>query len=260
MLQEKQYRTNAEKLGAMKVFIGWDPKEAIAFAVARESCLRYMTLPIPIFALSLEDLEEQKLYRRPYEYRHPAADKAIMWDMISDAPQSTEHANSRFLVPYLAKDGWALFCDGDMLFRSNVARLLDSLDKKYAVYCVKHNHVPSDQQKMDGQVQTKYSRKNWSSFMVFNCNHPSNVVLRDSTELANTLPGRDLHRFCWLEDYEIGELDQSWNYLVGYTDKNVVPKVIHFTEGVPNMPGYENCEYADDWRDALRHWLRGRYY
>jgi hypothetical protein len=49
--------------------------------------------------------------------------------------------------------------------------------------------------------------------MLFNCDHPSNKKL--TVEMINTLPGRDLHRFCWLEDDEIGELDPGWNWLVG---------------------------------------------
>ena len=182
------------------IWIGWDKREATAFAVARSSCSSYLTRPIPIRGLVLSHLQEKGIYGRPIEMRPTAADRPIMWDTISDAPQSTEHANSRFLVPYLAKSGWALFCDGDVLFRSNVARLFESLDPKFAVYCVKHNYAPEADVKMDGQVQTRYARKNWSSFMVFNVDHEANAALRDSTDLVNTLPGRDLHRFCWLDD------------------------------------------------------------
>lgn len=90
--------------------------------------------------------------------------------------------------------------------------------------------------------------------MVFNVDHPSNAPLRNDTRLANTLPGRDLHRFCWLKDEEIGELDPAWNYLVGHSDKSIDPKVVHFTEGIPDMPGYENTEYADEWRAARNLW------
>ena len=141
------------------IWIGWDAREAAAFAVARSSCRRRLTRPISIKGLVLKDLIAVGAYTRPTEMRPSAADKPIMWDVISGAPQSTEHANSRFLVPYLAQGGWALFCDGDMLFRANVARMFDKLSPEYAVYCVKHDHVPAEQGKMDGQVQTKYSRK-----------------------------------------------------------------------------------------------------
>lgn len=188
------------------------------------------------------------------EMRASVADRPVMWDLISDAPQSTEHANSRFLLPYIARSGWALFCDGDMLFRSNVGRMFDNLDPKYAAYCVKHSYAPPEGVKMDGQQQTKYARKNWSSFLVFNCDHPSNACLRNSTNMANTLPGRDLHRLCWLKDGEIGELDPAWNHLVGHSPKSENPSVVHFTEGCPDMAGYEQCEYADEWRRELNRW------
>jgi len=63
-----------------------------------------------------------------------------------------------------------------------------------------------------------------------------------------------LHRFCWLEDEEIGELDPAWNYLVGHTKDVPDPHLVHFTDGVPFMKGYEHCEYADEYRRELELW------
>ena len=102
---------------------------------------------------------------------------------------------------------------------------------------------------LDGQAQTQYERKNWSSVMVFNVDHPANAQLTPA--MVNALPGRDLHRFCWLEDDQIGELAPEWNFLVGHTDPSVEPKIVHFTEGGPWMSGYENVAYADEWRRQL---------
>ncbi len=237
------------------VWIGFDPREAAAFAIAKMTCKEHMTRPIPVQGLVLSKLQRQGYYRRPIEMRPSAADRPIMWDVISGAPQSTEHANSRFLVPYLARSGWAIFSDGDVLFRNNICRLIESFDTRYAVYCVKHNYSATAGTKMDGQVQTTYGRKNWTSFVAFNCDHPSNRCLTTSTDMANTLPGRDLHRFCWLQDDEIGEIDSSWNYLIGETKVDVPnPSMVHFTLGVPDMPGYENVPYADEWRAARERW------
>jgi hypothetical protein len=177
-----------------------------------------------------------------------------MWDVISDAPMSTQHANARFLVPHLARVGWALFCDGDFLFRWNVARLFEELDESKAVYCVKHEYEQRPGTKMDGQSQLAYPRKNWSSFIIFNVDHPANAQL--TLEKVNTLPGRDLHRLFWLDDGDIGELEPAWNFLVGHSDPAIVPKSVHFTEGVPDMVGYENVPYADEWRSALSYWAR----
>ena len=105
---------------------------------------------------------------------------------------------------------------------------------------------------MDGQIQTIYARKNWSSVMAFNCNHPSNKAL--TVEMVNTLPGRDLHRFCWLQDDEIGELEPEWNYLVGHTKTKDEPKIVHWTDGGPWLEAFREAEYADEWWDELERW------
>jgi len=237
------------------IWIGFDPREDGAFAVARDTVKQYLTRPIPVYGLVLADLIKRGLYRRPIEYLKSAADKPLMWDVVSDAPMSTQHANARFFVPILAKEGWALFMDGDMLVRDNIARVFDGLDPSKAVYCVQHRHEPEPGTKMDGQVQTRYARKNWSSFVVFNCDHPANKAL--TLEALNNTPGLDLHRFFWLEDCDIGELGPEWNYLVGHTDPATDPKVVHFTSGCPDMPGYEQCQFADEWREKYHDWARG---
>lgn len=229
------------------IWIGWEPREADAFAVARHSCLSRLTQPIPVHGVVLDTLRAKGLYTRPHSRRG-----GVLWDDISDAPMATEFACSRFLVPALARSGWALFMDCDVLVRTNPVRLFEQCDPSKAVMVVKHNHRPAEKTKMDGQVQTAYERKNWSSVMAFNCDHPSNERLTQFP--VNSLPGRDLHRFCWLEDEEIGELDQSWNYLVGHTSPEIEPDIVHFTDGTPSMPGYENCEYAAEWRSELAKW------
>lgn len=202
---------------------------------------------MPTFGLILDKLRASGLYRRPTSRRG-----AQLWDDISDAPMATEFAISRFLVPHLARDGLALFADCDVLARANLYELFDAIDPQYAVSVVKHKFEPPAGIKMDGQMQTVYARKNWSSVCVFNCEHPSNKKL--TVDLVNTVPGRDLHRFCWLEDDEIGELGPEWNWLVGHSDPAVNPKIVHYTDGVPFMPGYENCAYADEWRAELQAW------
>lgn len=202
--------------------------------------------------LVLRELQEKGLYTRPIEYRQSAADRPIMWDVVSDAPMSTEHANSRFLVPHLAKTGWALFMDGDMLVRGNIARAFEKLDGLKAVYCVHHKYDPPVGVKMDGQEQTRYARKNWSSFCLFNADHPANRAL--TPDYVNVTPGRDLHRFAWLDDDEIGELGPEWNWLVGHSDPAIDPVVVHFTAGTPQMDGFENVPYADEYRAELARW------
>jgi len=223
------------------VWIGWDPRERAAYGVALSSLQRHLTEFIPVHALAMADLIKRGLYTRPTENRD-----GLMWDVISDAPMSTEHACGRFLTPHLAKEGWALFMDGDVLVRDDLSKLFDALDPKHAVYCVKHDYEPSEVRKMDNQVQQAYARKNWSSVMAFNVSHPANNEL--TIDLINTIPGRDLHRFCWLEDKEIGSLHPRWNHLVGVSPETDDVAVAHFTLGLPDMPGWADQSFADEWR------------
>lgn len=229
------------------IWIGFDPRESSAYAVCRDSIRRRMFSPVPISGIVLDDVRADNLYWRPTERREHQ-----LWDVISDAPMATEFSISRFLTPHLAGTGWALFMDCDMLARANLANVFALCDPDKAVMCVKHFHEPENTIKMDGQQQTRYARKNWSSFMLFNCDHPANEGL--TLDLINTAPGRDLHAFCWLEDSDIGELPAEWNYLVGHTRLNREPSVVHFTDGMPFMAGYENCEFADEWRNELMSW------
>jgi lipopolysaccharide biosynthesis glycosyltransferase len=193
------------------------------------------------------------LYTRPT----CRSDSGQLWDEISRAPMSTEFAISRFFTPLLAKfQGWALFMDADVLVRSNLIELFNAADSTKAVMCVQHAFDDASGTKMDGQLQVPYPRKNWSSVMLFNCAHPANAAL--TPQLLNSVPGRDLHRFCWLEDDQIGALDPAWNWLVGHSDPAIAPKIVHFTDGFPLMPGYESQAYADEWRDSLVDWASAR--
>lgn len=235
------------------MWIGFDRREADAFAVARYSARQNCALRcIPIKGLVLPDLQKRGLYTRPTEYKPSAVDRPILWDKISDAPMSTEFALTRFLVPHLAGRGWAMFMDCDVLVRGDVGKLFEELDPTKALYCVKHDYEPSRKTKMDGQIQTNYKRKNWSSVMIFNCDHPANKAL--TLDLINTARGLELHKMIWLADCDIGELDPAWNYLVGEQEAPENPKIVHFTNGGPWMRGYDDVPYSDEWREYQNRW------
>lgn len=225
----------------LSVWIGYDAREDDAYEVCRSSIARRLSQDVPITPLVRSYFEANGLYRRPTETRD-----GRLWDVISGAPMATEFAITRFLTPILAETGWALFMDADMLVRADLMELFALADDTKAVMVVKHNQKIVADTKMDGQAQVAYPRKNWSSVMLFNCDHPANEAL--TIDLVNTLPGRDLHRFCWLPDELIGELPVEWNWLAGYSDPSIDPKIVHFTDGIPRMPGYENAPYADEWR------------
>lgn len=243
------------------IWIGFDTREAAAYAVAAYSIRSRLLTPIPVFPLILSKLQKYEVFTRPIIRKDNR-----LFDEISGAPMSTEFALTRFLVPALVKEfkrepvkaplrqknRWALFMDCDMLVTCNLANLFrHCTDDCKAVMVVKHEHRPSTMIKMDGQAQTSYPRKNWSSFCLFNVDHSANDRL--TVDLVNSAKGLDLHQFCWLKDDEIGSLDEHWNYLVGYsTSKD--PAVIHYTDGIPAMPGYENVPYAKEWFDELHEW------
>jgi hypothetical protein len=225
------------------IWIGFDPRpaEVEAFAVARRSIRRWLTEPITINALNLTTLRAAGLYYRPTEQRN-----GQMWDVISGAPMSTAFAISRFLVPYLSQSGLALFVDCDVMARTDLGQLFNAFDPAYACMCVQHQYEPKTDTKMQGQAQVPYARKNWSSVVLWNCDHPKTKIL--TPEVVNAERGLWLHQFQWLHDEDIGRLDSSWNHLVGDSPPNPNARLVHFTNGSPNMAGHEACEFADEWR------------
>jgi hypothetical protein len=230
----------------LSVYIGWDPRETEAFAVCEYSIKKRSSIPLKIYPVVLSELKEQGLYTRSTEIR-----EGTLWDTISGAPMSTEFAITRFAVPILSSlksDGakWALFCDCDFLWLNDVAELLEQVDQSKALWCVQHHYEPTSSMKMDNQVQLSYARKNWSSMMLFNLEHPAHKKL--DAALLNSVPGRDLHRFCWLQDDEIGSVDVRWNWLEGTSPvTDVPPAVVHYTRGGPWMKGWEDVDYASLW-------------
>jgi hypothetical protein len=230
----------------LSCFIGFDPSQLRAFNVAQRSLERTATQPLDVWRLSMDQLRADGIYQRPTRVLEHG-----YWDEISGAPMATGHAIARFLVPFLCRyEGWAVFTDGDVLFRRDIARLFALADESKAVQVVRHAQAVVDgAAKMSGEKQTLYARKNWSSVILWNCAHPFNRAL--TPEMVNALPGRMLHRFCWLEDAQIGALPGEWNVLIGETH-HPDPAIAHFTLGCPDLPGYEHCEFAGEWYEIAR--------
>jgi lipopolysaccharide biosynthesis glycosyltransferase len=212
-------------------YIGYDSKEDIAYRVCKQSLFAKSKIKINVKSLKLYELIAKNYYTRAVD---PLA--------------STEFTYSRFLIPALMNyQGWAVFCDCDFLFFEDISLLFNSLEGDKAVYCVKHDYKPKEKHKMDGQKQTIYPRKNWSSLIVFNCSHPSNKKL--SLDLVNSASGSFLHQFKWLKNDEIGSLDERWNWLEGWTSKNnnKNPYAVHFTRGGPWFDEWQDVEFANEW-------------
>lgn len=219
----------------MKIFIGWDSREDIAYKVCKSSILTRQA-NANIIPLKQHKLKSQDMYWRDV-------------DMLA----SSEFTFTRFLVPELMNyNGWALFIDCDVILTVDIKELFDLADNRYAVMCVKHNYTVKEGIKMDGRKQQMYPRKNWSSVMLFNCSHPSNKLLNKNLVNDPNITGAYLHRFSWLKDEEIGSLPHTWNYLVGVYSDIKLPKLIHYTEGGPWFDHYKDCEYSNYWNDELR--------
>lgn len=242
------YAVLPETLRPKRIFIGRDSMEVEASDVAAFSIRKQDPLAPESRSLELEDLRGAGIYKRPTSVRN-----GQLWDDISEASMSTEHAIARFFIRFISS-GWALFMDGDVFLRRPVSELFRLADPRYAVMVVKHPPMVGSGLKKEGAVQSPYPRKNWSSVMLINGDHPANRRL--TLDMLNTVPGRDLHRFCWLEDQEIGELPPEWNWLVGHSDPSIEPALVHFTEGMPDLPGYQDVPYAAEWR-AMRERMHG---
>jgi len=213
---------------SIRVFIGFDEREDVAFSVLAHSIHRRASAPVSIAPVMLDQLES--VYRRE---RNPL--------------QSTDFSFSRFLTPWLCDyQGWAVFMDCDMLVLDDIAKLWALRDERYAVQVVKHVHVPKEDVKFLGAVQTKYEKKNWSSVMLMNCAKCTALT----PDYVNAATGLELHQFKWLgDDALIGELPHRWNHLVGYDAPSRDASLVHYTIGGPYFDEYRDCEYAREWWD-----------
>jgi hypothetical protein len=227
-----------------RIFVGYDPREVDAYRVCIASLLAHARGPISIEPVNMRLGYVGPLYRRPWTRDN----RGVLYDTISCAPMSTEFSLARFFVPQVARSGWALYVDCDFLFRAPVEDLFALADDSYAVQVVKHDHAGREVTKMDAQPQTRYTRKNWSSLVLWNCNDPVHRYV-----WPNDRKGLALHQFAWLPDTDIGALPAEWNHLVGCNAPNPDAKAVHFTLGIPSMIGYEKCEHADEWRRYATH-------
>lgn len=208
----------------IRLFCGYDEREAIGFHVFAASVIRRATKPVSIIPLSSHGLPEG----------------------------SNTFTLSRFLVPYLCGyQGHAIFADAsDMLMLGDVAELDTLFDPQYAVQCVQHpNYQTRHPRKYVGTEMEcenrNYERKNWASLMIFNCAHPSWSHVNPKT-IPHVLP------LCWLQFQtikEIGDLPPQWNRLADEGHPTEDAKICHWTAGIPGFPAYVNAPAAESWHE-----------
>lgn len=210
----------------IKVFIGYDNKEKVAFNVLSYSIIKHSSEPISITPIALNNI-------------------GSVFNRERNNLSSTEFSFSRFIIPHLMNyEGWAIFMDCDMLVIKDISELWNLRDDNYAVQVCKHDYIPKNQTKFLNQIQTVYPKKNWSSLMMMNCKKCTKLT----PEYINTASGLELHQFKWLDsEHMIGELPLEWNWLADeYPYKKEVYN-IHYTEGGPYFMKYVSCDYNKEW-------------
>ena len=217
----------------LAIFIGFDSAQPEAYMTCRQSMIEHGCDPSIIHPVLQKSLRTFGVYWRP-----------------ADEKASTEFSLTRFLVPFLSGySGQSLFCDSDFLWRSNPMDLFGRLRNGESVSVVKHDiqrHQISAV-KMNGKEQEWYPMKNWSSLMLF-----ENALCKNLTpSYVNTVAPWMLHRFQWTDKKYIGWLPSTYNSLVGYEGyDHENPRAVHFTDGGPWLPGYENVPFAEEWRSV----------
>ena len=213
----------------IKVFIGYDERESVAYHTCVDSIIRSCSQPLQITPLHLANFPDF------YHETHDDGSNAFSY--------------TRFLVPYLCGyDGWAIFLDGDMVVRDDLYKLTDHIRADKAVSVVKHDYKTKTEKKYLGAKNENYPCKNWSSVMLWNCGHPANRILtaRHVTQAA----GSYLHRFQWLHESQVGALPITWNWLESEYEENEFAKIIHYTLGTPCWSEYAETPMAGEWHKA----------
>lgn len=207
------------------VAIGYDPKESIAYHVCCNSIIRTTSQPVAIIPLALNIFENYK-------------------ETHSDG--SNHFVYTRFLVPHLMEyKGWAIYIDGDMILQSDIEELWQLRDESKAVMVVKHNYKTKMPTKYLGAKNDDYPRKNWSSVILWNCQHPVNQLV--TPEFVQNSTGSQLHRFSWLSEELIGDLPIEWNWLADEYGANTDAKLIHYTLGTPCFKEFANTPMTEYW-------------
>ncbi len=215
--------------------VGFDQKEAVAYHTFVQSVIDKTSISVRFMPLNMKSLSEYS-------------------EVHTDG--SNEFIYSRFLVPYLMNfDGWAIYLDGDMICVEDIKKLWDLRNDKYAVQVVKHDYKTKIAKKYWGNKNEDYPRKNWSSVIIWNCEHPKNKIL--TPEFISRKEGSFLHRFNWLKDIEIGELPKTWNWLaIEYEEKKDLD-LIHYTLGTPCFKEYSKKPLSEYWKRSYHNLLSG---
>ena len=207
------------------IFVGYDPREAIAYHTCANSIIRQASQPVAIIPLALNLFSD-------YTETHTDGSNHFIY--------------SRFLVPHLMDyTGHAIFIDGDMIVRGDIAELWNMRQHNVDVQVVKHNYKTRMTEKYLGAKNENYPRKNWSSVILWNCQNPANKRL--TPQFIEKATGAELHRFSWIQDERIGALPIEWNWLPDEFGVNPEAKLLHYTLGTPCFTEFHNTPQGEEW-------------
>jgi lipopolysaccharide biosynthesis glycosyltransferase len=219
----------------IRITIGYDEREAVAYHTFCQSILEKASEPLSFTPLALNSFSN-------YKDTHNDGSNAFIY--------------SRFLTPSLFDfSGWAIFADGDMICREDIAKLWAQRDESKAVLCAKHDYKTKASGKYLGNKNQDYPRKNWSSVVLWNCGHPANQVMTPEFIMGKT--GAFLHRFQWLDDSLVGEFSKEWNWLASEYDDNYNAKLLHYTLGTPCFKDYWESPMSDEWHSTYARTQQG---
>jgi hypothetical protein len=213
----------------IRIFTGFDQREAAGWHVFAQSLIERTSQPFSI--TPLQDVEPRD--------------------------GSNAFTYSRFMVPYLCDfSGFAIFVDGpDMAMLGDIAELWEQRSGYHAAQVVKHEYKTKFPRKYVGSImETRnedYPRKNWSSVIVWNCGHYANRIL--TPECIKSASGEFLHRFGWVPDEKLGDLDPKWNWLADEYGQNTKAKLLHWTAGIPAIRSCVRSPHAQHWFATSAH-------
>jgi hypothetical protein len=213
----------------IRLFCGFDAREAIGWQVFASSVLRHTRNIVQMTPLSSAGVREG----------------------------SNAFTNSRFLVPYLCGyKGMAIFADAsDMLLLHDLSELAYHFDPRFALQVVQHSYKtrhPIKYMGTDMQCPNRdYPRKNWASLFIANCAHPAWQAMTPAALRDMLTAGANPLTLSWLADDLIGTLPAAWNVLADEGQDTAGAKLLHWTAGIPCIPAYRSSPGADLWRAEL---------
>ena len=130
----------------MKIFVGYDTREDIAYQVCEYSAIKHSD-NVEVIPLNQNRLRQDKWY----------------WRELANLA-STEFTFTRFLIPALTNyKGWALFCDSDVVFLNDVKELFAKHGRRINSHNKKQAMVPSNchlLRNLKGTAPGMYFKKN----------------------------------------------------------------------------------------------------